>query len=362
MTAYGHGLVLGRFCPPHAGHHHLVRTALAACERVTVLVRGSSAESPPTADRVAWMREVHPDALVVAAVDDLPADLTGPAVRDARTAVLRAAVPEPVDAVFTSEPYDGESGRRFGAATVLVDPGRTAFPVSGSAVRADPAACWDFLAAPVRAALTRRIVVLGAESTGATTMALALADHYRRRGGVWARTRCVPDHGREHGALKLAALRERDPAATWSDVTFHTTDFPVVAQRQAELEEEAARDGSPVLFCDTDAFAATIRHERHLGTGSPATGAIAARGRQHLWLLTDHRGVGSGHAEGTAPRDAERLRPWMTARLLAQLAHTGRRTVVLTGPHEERLATAVAAVDALLAEGPHLTDPLPERR
>ncbi|MFG2116379.1 AAA family ATPase [Streptomyces sp. NPDC048718] len=356
---YGHGLVLGKFYPPHAGHHHLVRTARARCDRLTVLVCASAVESVPLADRVTWMREAHPDALVVGTVDDTPVDVHDPEVWDAHMRIFRAAVPEPVDAVFTSEAYGEELGRRFGAVSVSVDPGRTRHPVSGTAVRADPVACWDQLEAPVRAALTRRVVVLGAESTGTTTMARALADHYRRRGGVWADTRWVPEYGREYSELKLARLRAERPGADWSDVTFHTTDFPVIALRQAELEEEAARAGSPVLFCDTDAFATTIWHERYMGTASAATGEVAARGTQHLWLLTDHHGVAF---EDDGLRDGEHLRPWMTARFRAQLAHTGRRTVVLTGPHEERLATAVAAVDALLAEGWHFTDPLPERR
>ncbi|WP_169791092.1 adenylyltransferase/cytidyltransferase family protein, partial [Streptomyces katrae] len=62
---YGHGLVLGKFYPPHAGHHHLVRTAQDQCERLTVLVCAASVESVPLADRVAWMREEHPGADVV---------------------------------------------------------------------------------------------------------------------------------------------------------------------------------------------------------------------------------------------------------------------------------------------------------
>ncbi|MEV4949426.1 AAA family ATPase [Streptomyces sp. NPDC053755] len=359
MKRYGHGLVLGKFYPPHAGHHHLVRTARDRCERLTVLVCASSVETLTLEDRVAWMREIHPDVLVVGAVDDIPVDLRDPDVWAAHMAVFRAAVPEPVDAVFTSEPYGEELGRRFGADAVCVDPDRTLFPVSGTAVRKDPAGCWDFLEAPVRAALTRRVVVLGAESTGTTTMALALADHYRRRGGVWSRTRYVPEYGREYSELKLAELRAERPDAQWPDVAFRSSDFPVIAQRQAELEEEAARAGSPVLICDTDAFATTIWHERYMGTTSSDTGEIAAHGRQHLWLLTDHHGV---DFEDDGLRDGEHLRPWMTARFVTQLAHSGRRTAVLTGPHEERLATAVAAVDALLAEGWHLADPLPERR
>ncbi|MFD7438999.1 AAA family ATPase [Streptomyces sp. NPDC059861] len=359
MKRYGHGLVLGKFYPPHAGHHHLVRTARDHCERLTVLVCASSVETLTLEDRVAWMREIHPDVLVVGAVDDIPVDLQDPDVWAAHMAVFRAAVPDSVDAVFTSEPYGEELGRRFGADSVCVDPDRTLHPVSGTAVRKDPVGNWDFLEPPVRAALTRRVVVLGAESTGTTTLAHALADHYRRRGGVWSRTRYVPEYGREYSELKLAELRAERPDAEWSDVTFRSADFPVIARRQAELEDEAARVGSPVLICDTDAFATTIWHERYMGTTSPDTREIAAHGRQHLWILTDHHGVAF---EDDGLRDGEHLRPWMTARFVTELSRSGRRTAVVTGPREERLATAVAAVDTLLAEGWHLADPLPERR
>ncbi|MFD4373108.1 AAA family ATPase [Streptomyces sp. NPDC058486] len=340
-TRHGHGLVPGRFRPPHAGHHFLVRTALDRCARVTVLVTGSAEDPPPLTleERVGWMREIHPEALVVGA------DLTG---HPASVETVLTAVTEPVDALFTSAPDGNALARRLGAVHVLVDPERRTHPVSGADVRADPAAHWEELAAPVRAALTRRVVVLGAGSTGTTTLARALAAHYRRRGGVWARTRYVPDAGYAYGPGR--------EAGAGTGTRTRSADFAVLAQEQAEREEEAARAGSPLLVCDTDAFTATVRHERRLGTASPDTGAVAARGRHHLWLLTDHRGVRAG--EG----DADGLRAWTTARLLTRLSHSGRRTVVLTGPHEERLATAVAAVDALLAEGAHLTAPLPERR
>ena len=359
MSRYGHGLVLGKFYPPHAGHHHLVTTAADRCERLTVLVCASAVESIPLAERLAWMREVHPDVRVVGAVDDIPVDLNDPDVWEAHMAVFRAAVPEPVDAVFTSETYGQELGRRFGAEAVCVDPDRTLFPVSGTAVRKDPVGSWDLLRAPVRAALARRVVVLGAESTGTTTMARALTDHYRRRGGVWSRTHCVPEYGREFSERKLARLRSVRPGADWSEVSFSSDEFPVIARRQTELEEAAARAGSPVLFCDTDAFATTVWHERYLGAGHDEVARIAAGGRQHLWLLTDHVGV---DFEDDGLRDGEHLRPWMTGRFADELERTGRRTVRLHGPHEQRLATAVTAVDALLDEGWDLADPLPERR
>ncbi|MEV8536931.1 AAA family ATPase [Streptomyces sp. NPDC051211] len=356
---YGHGLVLGKFYPPHAGHHHLVRTAQDQCERLTVLVCASSVESVPLADRVAWMREAHPEAEVVGAVDDVPVDLRDPAVWDAHMAIFRAAVPDRVDAVFTSEEYGGELARRFGAAEVCVDPGRTLFPVSGTAVRKDPAGSWDFLGPAVRAALTRRVVVLGAESTGTTTLSRALAGHYRRRGGVWARTGWVAEYGRQYSEEKLAALRAADPAAGWADVVFRSEEFPVIARRQDEDEERAARLGSPVLFCDTDSFATGIWHERYLGSRNREVEEVAARRPRDLYLLTDHEGV---PFEDDGLRDGPQLRPWMTGRFREELTRTGRRFLVVRGGREERLAAAVAAVDALLAEGRRFADPLPERR
>ncbi|MEV0647406.1 AAA family ATPase [Phytomonospora sp. NPDC050363] len=354
-----HGLVLGKFYPPHAGHHLLVRSALAACERLTVLVCASSVESVPLADRIAWMREEHPEARIVGAVDDVPVDLQDPDVWDAHMAIFRAAVPEPVDVVFTSEPYGDELARRFGAVHVPVDPSRGTHPVSGTAVRADPVAHWDFLSEPVRAALTRRVVVVGAESTGTTTMARALAHHYRSRGGVWAATRWVPEYGRRFSEEKLAALREVRADADWTHIAFTGEEFPLIAARQNADEDAAARTGSPVLFCDTDSFATTVWHERYVSGRNPEVEALADRVGHHLWLLTDHTGVAF---EDDGLRDGEHLRPWMTGRFRAELARTGRRFITLTGPHEERLSTAVAAVDALLAEGWRFTDPLPERR
>ncbi|MEV8528538.1 AAA family ATPase [Streptomyces sp. NPDC052000] len=360
MKRYEHGLVLGKFYPPHAGHHHLVRTAADRCERLTVLVCAASVESVPLAERVQWMREAHPGARVVGAVDDIEMDLNDPHIWDAHLAVFKGAVPEPVDAVFTSEPYGDELARRFGADHVCVDLDRTLFPVSGTAVRKDPVGCWDFLSEPVRAWLARRVVVLGAESTGTTTMARALAEHYRARGGVWARTGWVEEYGREYSEGKLAALRSRYPQAQWEDVEFGSDEFPVIAERQNECEDRAAGLGSPVLFCDTDSFATTVWHERYLGRRSPRVEAVAERAAaHHLWLLTDHEGV---PFEDDGLRDGEELRPWMTDRFRAELTRTGREFVELRGSHEERLATAVAAVDALLDRGWDLADPLPERR
>ncbi|MEV0840960.1 AAA family ATPase [Actinocatenispora sera] len=355
VARHRHGLVLGKFYPPHAGHRYLIDTAAAACARLTVVCAPSTVESIPLADRLAWLREIHagqPHVRVVGGYDDDPIDYHDDAVWAAhveftRTLVAKAAaddgMPARIDAVFSSESYGPELARRFDARHVPVDPDRRAVPVSGTAVRADPAAHWSLLAAPVRAGLARRVVVVGAESTGTTTLARALAHRYRRRGGVWARTRWVPEYGRERTEEKLAVLRAADPAASVFDVTWQRDDFVEVARRQNEREDTAARDTSPLLVCDTDAFATAVWEQRYLGTASAAVTAQARR--PDLYLLTDHVGV---PFVDDGLRDGEQLRLWMTDRFREVLAAQPAPVVELTGPLPARLEAATAACDAVL--------------
>ncbi|MGW4467780.1 AAA family ATPase [Micromonospora sp. NPDC004704] len=357
-SRFGHGLVVGKFYPPHAGHHHLIATAAAACDRVTVVVAPSSVESIPLDLRLDWLREVHastPWVWFVGVVDDHPVDYADPLAWDAHCAVFRAALDGPVDAVFSSERYGDELARRFSATHVCVDQARSTIGVSGTEVRADPVSQWWHLAPPVRAWFTRRVVVVGAESTGTTTMARALAEALRGDGGVWAQTRWVPEFGRELTQRKLTALRRTNPGASVFDVTWSREDFVEVAETQNRAEDDAARSGGPILVCDTDAVATAVWEERYLG--SPSVATLAAARRPDLYLLTDHEGV---PFEDDGLRDGEHLRAWMTGRFREVLRDTGVPVRELTGPPEVRLATARSACVDLVAGGWRLAPPLAE--
>ncbi|MEV0188083.1 AAA family ATPase [Kitasatospora purpeofusca] len=364
MTGFRHGLVIGKFYPPHAGHHFLIRSAADACERVTVVVMAADVESIPLAARVGWIREAwaaEPRVRVVGTVDNLEVDYDSEEIWAGHVALMRDAVGErPVDAVFSSEPYGVELARRFDAAPVVLDRARDTYPVSGTKVRADPVAHWADLEPPVLAWLTRRVVVLGAESTGTTTLSRDLAEALRARGGPHGRTGWVPEYGRELTVTKLAvarALAPADgPAPTVFDLEWGDPDFALVARRQTEAEDRAARSGGPVLVCDTDALATTVWQERYVGAVTPEVRELAAAmPPRALYLLTSETGVAF---EDDGLRDGEHLRAWMNGRFREVLAAQPVPWIELTGSREQRLDTALAAVDALLAEGQGLADPL----
>lgn len=347
---FEHALVLGKFYPPHTGHHHLVRAAAARSRRTTVAVLGATVESITLTDRVRWLAAEHAQdagVVIIGDVDDHPIDFHDDAVWDLHIDVVKAVLARraiadgdptlaPVDAVFSSEAYGAELASRLGAKHVAVDLDRDTVPVSGTAIRADTPAHWRFLAPATRAGLCARVVVVGAESTGTTTLSRALADHYR--------TEWVAEEGRRHTEDKFAAataLAGGTPP-NLDDLVWTVGDFVDVARRQSAAEDLAAHTSGPLLVCDNDAWAATVWCERYLGAAHPD---VTTDRRPALYLLTDHVGV---PFEQDGWRDGEHRREWMTARFSELLDRRGVPWHKLTGPPDERLRAAVGICDELL--------------
>jgi NadR type nicotinamide-nucleotide adenylyltransferase len=171
----------------------------------------------------------------------------------------------------------------------------------------------------------KRIVIIGAESTGKTTLATALAEHYR--------TAWVPEFGR----LYTEARKYR--GELW-----RSDEFTYIAIEQARMEDALARVALRVLICDTDPFATAIWHERYLDTPSPDVQAVAATRKYDLYVLTD---VNTPFVPDDI-RDGESIRQWMHNRFHDELSRMTTPMILVSGPHAERLAAAVARINALL--------------
>lgn len=177
-----------------------------------------------------------------------------------------------------------------------------------------------------------RVVLIGAESVGKTTLCEQLAAHY---GTVW-----VAEYGREHWEKKIAEQDVPGEIPTWTD-----DEFVHIAEVQQSRENEAATRANRVLICDTNAFATATWFERYAGTRHPEVDAIGARDIVDLYLIPspDVPFVQDG------VRDGEKIREWMHARFLELIRANGTPYVLITGAYDTRLAQASAAIDALLA-------------
>lgn len=321
---FGLGLVIGKFLPPHRGHKLLIDTALAQSERVVVIVCAKPSDYAPGELRGAWLREIHPEANVMV-IDDCY-DENDSHIWASNTLGWLGRAP---DAVFTSEEYGERYAALMGSRHVPVDPPRLRVPVSGTAVRRDAFANWDYLEAPVRGWLARRVCVLGAESTGTTSLARALAERFE--------TAWVEEYGREYSWRKQSAGEE----------TWETSEFVHIAEEQARREDEAARRANRVLFCDTNAFATVLWHRRYMGNHSAEVEAIANAGRCDLYLLTGDEipFVQDGLRDGEHLRHA--MHGWFEAALRVQTVPWR----LLRGSPETRLREAARLVEELLRPG-----------
>lgn len=326
----------GKFLPPHPGHSLVIEAALAECESVDVVVCDRPGEWPPASERARWLEALHP-RVTVHVVDDICAwhgdEPCPPRCSPAWAEHLRGLGLGPWTHVHGSEGYVTGFAAALGAAPRPVDPERRRVPLSGSAVRANLDRHWHELAPVVRAGLIRRVVVLGAESSGTTTLAQDLGE---RLGAA-----VVPEYGRE-----FSARRAVECGSIW-DVTWSPEDFTHIAAEQERLEKTtlerwanvpdgcgATDRGGPFLMCDTDTLATAVWHRRYLGDRAPA---LLKRSRARpplLYVLTSPRGV-AFHQDGL--RDGEAIREAMTEWFREALAGQRAPWIEVGGGRERRV-------------------------
>lgn len=320
---FGLGLVIGKFYPPHRGHKLLIDTAVEQSEKTVVIVCERPSDTIPGELRQRWLQEMHPKAEVMLIDDHYDEQDSGVWAENTLGWLGRAP-----DAVFTSEDYGDRYAALMGSKHILVDRPRTRVAISGTAIRKDPFANWDYLERPVRGWFAKRVCVLGAESTGTTTLAKALAEHLQ--------TPWVREYGREYSEWKVAA----------NDPIWRSEEFVTIALEQARREEFAAREANRVLICDTNAFATALWHRRYMGAHSAQVEEIARQGRCDLYLLTGDEipFVQDGSRDGEHIR--HEMHRWF------QEALTNQRVLwrLLRGAHHERLDTAVALITDLFAD------------
>ena len=315
------GMVLGKFLPPHRGHLFLVEFARRRVDRLYVVVGTLQAEPIPGERRFDWMRQLCPDCIVLHLTDENPQqpeehpDFWGIWERS-----LKRLLPEPVDFVFASESYGRPLAAVLGAEFFPCDIPRSTVPVSGTAVRQDPAGQWPFLPPPVQAHYRRRICLFGPESCGKSTLAAQLATHF---GGSF-----VPEFARSY----LEALG-REPIEA---------DMPLIARGQIALQQSHESQAGPWLFCDTDALCTCIWQERLFGRRNTLLEELAAAPSCELTLLCDVDLPWVADPVRYLPED----RAAFLATCQARLDASGRPWRLVSGQGETRLKNAIAAIEA----------------
>jgi len=246
------GLVVGKFSPLHLGHEWLIDQAALQCDGLLILSYANPdfdrCEAPM---RQRWLSARFPkhETLVIdhawlcracairgRTARSLPAnDASDETQQRFLGWLLRDVLQRAPDAMFCSEAYGPACAEILSAVlrrelkAVVVDLDRHHVPVSATQIRRSPHRHRHWMNPDVAAAFVRRIVLLGAESSGKTTLAAALADHFKT---IW-----VSEYGRELWEEKSGVLSEAD--------------LTKIGHEQIRREEAALRVANQYLFCDT---------------------------------------------------------------------------------------------------------------
>lgn len=247
------GLVVGKFCPLHIGHEFVIKTALRQCEKVIIISYTSEDYGYSSTVRENWLRglDVDQSRLDIHVIDHLVwmNDSAPDSVhRHFCAEYLVDTLETTVQAVFTSESYGAGFAdylSRYFTQTfinrpivvdhVMVDYDRQTYPISGTELREklskDDFSKLRFLPVTVRKSFIRKVLFLGGESTGKTTISETVANLLCYE--------VVREYGRQ-------LYEERNGNLVFEDLVR-------IGQTQCELEKLAARYAvsGDYLICDT---------------------------------------------------------------------------------------------------------------
>ncbi|MFN6117543.1 MAG: AAA family ATPase [Flavobacteriales bacterium] len=163
-----------------------------------------------------------------------------------------------------------------------------------------------------------KIAIVGPESSGKSTLCMALAQHYQVK---W-----VDEFARNY---------LEHPGRPYTEA-----DLLTIAHGQCALEEHIMQHHDGLLFCDTDMITIRIWSEEKYGRCAPELLALAEHRHYDHWLLCTPDIPWEPDPLRENPHDRDRLFTVYHAMLM----RLDKPFTVVTGSPDERLRAAVSAV------------------
>jgi HTH-type transcriptional repressor of NAD biosynthesis genes len=236
---YKNAVIIGKFMPLHKGHIHMVEFAKGVCENLTILVDCLDGQSLSTQQRVDVIKKTFPDSHIK--VKGLKKEM--PQSPDDhvdfwniwRSEIVKNT-PKDLDVIIGAMDYIKDLSRVLSINFLMIDKQRSFMPISATEIRKDPISNWKYLAPHSRSLFTKKITIVGGESTGKTTLAKNLADFYET---IW-----VPEYAR-------TAIEEDEGCSL---ETFNK----ILIGQESLMESMTQHAENGLIFNDTDLLATKI--------------------------------------------------------------------------------------------------------
>lgn len=248
---YKVGMYGGSFDPLHLGHISDMIKAAAVCEELYVMISWCEGRESTTKElRYRWILNCtrHLPNVKIIMIEDKAVskeEYNTDYFWQKGAQDIKNAIGKPIDAVFCGSDYLGSN--RFESLycpeSVVIYFDREEVPISSTEIRQWASAHWDYLPAVCKDYYARKVLVVGGESTGKSTLVQNLALAYN--------TNYVAEYGRVTS----------DYAGGEAFMTAEDLYENLLRQRINIMD--AARKSNRILFVDTDAIT-TLFYSRFL--------------------------------------------------------------------------------------------------
>lgn len=346
MTAGKVGMFGGKFLPcPHMGHVYAMIRASTMVEELHVIVSydeehekkmcaGSKIAHIPPRVRLRWWSQLTKDMphVHVHAVYEQQTGHISDWERGAEG--IKAAIGKPIDTVFSSEHAYTEIFRNLypEAKHIVIDANRETYPISGTMLRTEGVMKhWHMLPEIVKPYFAKKVVVVGTESCGKSTLVRNLANLYN--------TTYVEEWGRTY----------YERLGNCEDITL-AEDYPEIAFEHKYHEKVQLAKANKVLFIDTEAIVTQYFSILYLDKRQPVLDEVARLQQYDLWLFLepDVKWVN----DGTRSFGDQQVREKNNALLKELLQEFGVTFHTISGSYQQRLEQAIAHVNEMIEKDP----------
>jgi len=227
--------VFGKFLPFHTGHEAMIRFALTKCDFLTVLICCSDKENILATTRKKWIEKTFEldKNIEVKTFNYFESEFPNTSVSSLEVSKIwsskfKELFPD-YSLLITSEEYGNYVASFMKIEHVAFDISRQIFPVSATSVRNDIFTNWTFVPNSVKPDFIIKVVILGTESTGKTTLTNQLAKHFN-----------------------CSVVKEAGRDLIDNSNTFEFNDLHFVATEHAKQIDIAVLGNSPLIIIDTD--------------------------------------------------------------------------------------------------------------